>query len=177
MSDTNPIKPAPAEPSDFITIGVILGAWGLKGAFKVRPTTDFPERFKQGAEVYLDKQALIIEKVIWQKGEVILKLPGIDTPEDAAKLSRKALEISSSALFELPEWQYYQFDIIGLEVRTKDGDVIGKVGQILNCGNDVYVVQNPGCKDVLIPATKDIIKSIDLKKGILVIEPIEGLLE
>lgn len=143
----------------------------------MRPTTDFPERFKLGGEVYLGRQLFIIENVVWQKNEVILKLPNINTPEDASKLRRKTLEIPSSALYKLPEWQYYQFDIIGLNVCTTDGTTIGKISEILNCGNDVYVVKNQNSKDILIPATKDIIKSIDIKDGKLVIEPIEGLLE
>jgi len=176
MAYTNPKKTFSVERAEFITIGIILGPWGLKGTFKVHPTTDFSERFNPGERVYLDGHATVIESVAWQKDNAILKLPGIDTPEDAAKLCSKTLEISPDDLRELPEWQYYQFDIIGLEVYTTSGIIIGKISEILNCGNDVYVVQNSNRKDILIPATRDIIKSVDLNKRILVIEPIEGLL-
>jgi 16S rRNA processing protein RimM len=79
-------------------------------------------------------------------------------------------------LHELPEWQYYRFDIIGLEVHTTGGDVLGKISDILQCGNDVYVVQRPDNKDILIPATKDIIKHIDTQKGLMIIELIDGLI-
>ena len=177
MTNLNHKKSNAAKPLEFITIGVILGSWGLKGAVKVHPTTDFPERFKQGSEVYLDGQACVIENSTWQKNEVILTLPHIDTPESASKLRNKTLEIPSSALYELPEWQYYQFEIIGLDVCTPNGSIIGKISDILNCGNDVYVVQSQSSKDILIPATKDIIKNIDIKNGRITIEPIDGLLD
>jgi len=160
---------------EFITIGEVLGAWGLKGAFRVRPLTDFPERFDPGEAVYIQGVPCTIESSSPQKGSVIVKLSGIDTPEAAAKLRRKTLEIPRSELRKLPKGKYYQFEIIGLEVSTTDGAVLGKVSDILNCGNDVYVVKGDG-REILIPATKDVVKRIDLKAHKMVIEPIEGLL-
>jgi 16S rRNA processing protein RimM len=176
MAETSPEKRTPDKQAEYITVGEVLGAWGLKGAFRVRPTTDFPERFKPGETVFIEAMPFVIQSSNWQKDGVILTLPGIDTPESAASLRRKTLDIPVSALRELPEGRYYQFDIIGLEVQTVDGAVLGQVTDILNCGNDVYVVKGEGGKEVLIPATKDVVKSIDLKSKKMVIEPIEGLL-
>ena len=163
-------------PQEFVAIGEVMGAWGLKGAFRVKPLTDFPERFEPGEAVFLGGVRHTIESSMWQKGVVVVRLGGIETPEDAAGLRRKTLEIPRGALHELPEGQYYQFEIVGLEVSTTTGKVLGKVTNILNCGNDVYVVKGEG-REVLIPATTDVVKQIDLKKGTMVIEPIEGLLE
>jgi len=175
MTKTTPQKNRADKPAEYITVGEVLGTWGLKGAFRVRPLTDFPERFDKGEVVYIAGEPHTIESSNWQKDGVIITLPGIDTPEAAAKLRRKMLDIPSSELHKLPEGQYYQFDIIGMEVRTTDGTILGKVTDILNCGNDVYVVKGEG-KEVLIPATKDVVKSIGLKAKQMVIEPIEGLL-
>jgi 16S rRNA processing protein RimM len=164
-----------AKQTGFITIGEVLGAWGLKGGFRVKSLTDFPERFDPDEKVFIDGISFDIQSSSWQKDNVILKLSGIDTPEDAAKLRRKTLDIPASELHELPEGQYYRFDIIGLEVSTTGGMTLGKVINILDCGNDVYVVKGEG-KEILIPAVKDVVKSIDLKSKKMVIEPIEGLL-
>jgi len=163
------------EQMEYITVGEVLGAWGLKGAFRVRPLTDFPERFEPGEKVFIEGNPYAIESSTWQKDGVIITLTGINTPEAAAKLRRKTLDIPARALHQLPEGQYYQFDIIGMEVQTADGAALGKVTDILNCGNDVYVVKGEG-KEILIPATRDVVKSIDLKSKKMVIEPIEGLL-
>ncbi len=175
MAEKKPAKENPPQPTEFITVGEVLGAWGLKGAFRVRSTTDFPERFDTGAVVYIASEPHTIRSTNWQKDGVVITVDGVDTPEAAAKLRRKTLDIPQESLKKLPKGTYYQFEIIGLEVSTTGGAVLGKVTDILNCGNDVYVVKGEG-KEVLIPATQDVIKSIDLKKGTMVIEPIEGLL-
>ncbi len=175
MAKTSPENSPADKQTEYITVGEVLGAWGLKGAFRVRPLTDFPERFEPGAEVFIEGTPVVIQSSNQQKDGVIITLAGIDTPEAAAKLRRKTLDIPASRLRQLPEGQYYHFDIIGMEVRTIDGTVLGKVTEILNCGNDVYVVKGED-KEVLIPATRDVIKSIDLKSRKMVIEPIEGLL-
>jgi len=153
----------------------VLGAWGLKGAFRVRPLTDFPEHFKPGEVVFIEGLPNNIQSANWQKDGVIITLAGIDTQEAASNLRRKTLDIPANALRQLPEGQYYQFDIIGMEVQTVGGAILGKVTGILNCGNDVYVVKGE-VKEILIPATRDVVKSIDLKTKKMVIEPIEGLL-
>jgi len=176
MSNQN-IKSGSQSDTEFITIGEILGAWGLKGAIRVRPTTDFPSRFDQGAQVFLNGLPSIIEYSSWQKGNVIIKIPEISSPEEASKHRGSFLEIPKEALRTLPKDQYYQFDIIGLRVYTLRDEFLGTVQQILNCGNDVYVVKNPGSKDQLIPATREIIKSIDLAQKKMLIDPIDGLLE
>ncbi len=175
MDKKAPEKQLPDKQDEFITIGEILGAWGLKGGIRVKTLTDFPERFDPNEKVFIDGRPFDIQSSAWQKNNVRIKLSGIDTPEDAAKLRRKMLEIPASELRDLPDGQYYRFDIIGLEVSTTGGQVLGKIINILDCGNDVYVVKGES-KEILIPAIKDVVKSIDLKNKKMVIEPIEGLL-
>jgi 16S rRNA processing protein RimM len=176
MPDKSPENSPSGKQTDYVTIGEVLGAWGLKGAFRVRPLTDFPERFEPGATVFIQGVPNVIQSSNWQKDGVIVTLPGVDNPEAAAGLRQKTLDIPATELRELPDGQYYQFDIIGMEVFTTDGIRLGKVTDILNCGNDVYVVKGEA-KEILIPATKDVIKNIDLKNKRITIEPIEGLLE
>ena len=160
-----------------ITIGDMPTPWGLKGEIKIRPLTDFPERFNAGQPVYIDGTAYIIEKRTQHRGAVIIKLNGIDTPEAASRLRHKTIDIPESEIQPLPEGQYYRFDIIGLEVWTTGGELLGTLSDILTtAGNDVYVVKT-GKKDILIPAIKDVVKSIDLKNQRIVIEAIEGLLD
>ncbi|MCL2678938.1 MAG: ribosome maturation factor RimM [Dehalococcoidia bacterium] len=176
MADKQPKAPVSHQPTEFVDVGEILGAWGLKGAFRVRSLTDFPERFNPGEVVYIQGAPHTILTSAWQKDGAIISINGIDTQEDAARLHRKMLKIPESSLKKLPAGTYYQFQIIGLEVDTIDGVKLGKITDILNCGNDVYVIKGES-REILIPATRDVIKSIDLDKGSMVIEPIEGLLD
>ena len=164
-----------SEP-EFIAIGKILAPWNIKGKLKVAVATDFPQRFTPPSEVYINRQPMTIDSTEWHKGKAIIKLNTVDNIEDAEKLRGEMVEIHHSQLHPLPEGQYYHFQLIGLEVRTTQGELLGNITEILTTpSNDNYVVS--GAKgEILIPAIEDVIKSIDLNKGCLVIEPIEGLL-
>ena len=165
-----------ASQPEFITIGQVLSPWGIKGKLKVEVVTDFPKRFTPSSKIYINRQPMTIDSADWHKGKAIIKLNTIDSIEAAQRLRGQPLEIHHSQFKPLPEGQYYHFQLIGLEVLTTQGELLGNITEILTApSNDNYVVS--GAKgEILIPAIEDIIKSIDLKKGYLLIEPIEGLL-
>ena len=160
----------------FITIGRILTTWGVKGKLKVKLETDFPQRFAPGSKVYINRQPMTIDSAEWHGDKPVIKLNTIDSIEDARKLRGKTVEIHRNQVHPLPEGQYYYFQLIGLEVWTTQGELLGSITEIITTGsNDNYVVR--GAKgEILIPAIEDVVKSIDLDKGCLIIEPIEGLL-
>ena len=161
---------------EFIQIGEILSPLGTKGQLKVRVITDFPERFSASSKVYINRQPMTINSAVWQKDRVIIQLSGINSFEDAQNLQGRLIEIHHSQLKPLPDGQYYHFQLIGLEVWTAEGKLLGKISQILTISsNDVYVVKG-GEDEILIPAVDDVVKSVDLEQGHVVIEDIEGLL-
>jgi len=79
--------------------------------------------------------------------------------------------------YPLPEGQYYHHQIIGLKVRTIQGELLGNIIEVISGkSNDNYIVQ--GARgEILIPAIEDVVKAIDLDQGCMTIETIEGLLE
>lgn len=107
----------------------------------------------------------------------MVKLRGIDTPEDAAKLRGAPLQLPESEFPAPPQNTYYHFQILGLRVRTTTGEDLGVLEEILeNPANDVYVVR--GQKgEVLVPAIGDVIKEIDLQRGVITVEAIPGLMD
>ncbi len=170
--------PSPQETPTpgYVAVGRIAGVWGLRGDLKVEPLTDFPERFAAGASVCLAGVAHTIEKSRRQRGLVLLKLAGIDTVTAAEALRHRLLEVPEEEVRPLAEGQYYHFQILGLEVRTTAGDVLGRVEQIIATGsNDVFVVRGPR-GEVLVPAIDDIVTSVDTAAGRIEIEVVEGLL-
>jgi len=161
---------------EFITIGQILAPRGIKGKLKVKVVTDSPQRFTPSSTVYVNRQPMTIDSAEWHKGNVIIKLSTIDSIEAAQRLRGQPLEIHHSQLKPLPEGQYYHFQLIGLEVWTTQGELLGNVTEILTAeSNDNYVVHGTQ-GEILIPAIEDVVKSIDLNEGRIIIEPIEGLL-
>ena len=164
-------------PPEFLIVGRILAPWGIKGEVKVEVITDFPERFAPRNLVYLNSQPYAIESCRPHKQFLVLKLAAIDSVDAAEKLRGGDLTIPRAELPELPEGQYYIFQLIGLDVVTTEGKRLGQVTDIMTtASNDVYIVEGKR-GEILIPAIEDVVKSIDLKKGTITIEEIEGLLD
>jgi 16S rRNA processing protein RimM len=160
----------------YVAVGRIGGPWGLHGDLKVESLTDFPQRFAAGSRVCLGGVAYVIERCRWQRGHALLKLTGIDSTTAAEALRHRLLEVPEDELHPLAEGEYYHFQILGLEVRTTTGEVLGRVEQIISTGsNDVYVVRGPR-GEVLVPAVDDVVKSLDPAAGRIEVEAVEGLL-
>ena len=112
----------------------------------------------------------------WQKGMVYLRLAGIEDREGAAELRGRLLAIPESELEPLPEGQYYRFQLIGLAVISTGGEELGSVSDVLSTGaNDVYVVRGDR-GELLLPATDEVVREIDLESGRMLVEPLPGLL-
>jgi 16S rRNA processing protein RimM len=164
-------------PPESLIVGRILAPWGIRGEVKVQVLTDFPERFAPRKVVYLNTIPLEIERCRPHKQHMVVKLATIDSVEAAEKLRGQDLTIPSSELYPLPAGQYYTFQLIGLKVVTTRGQTLGRITDIMStASNDVYIVEGKR-GEILIPAIEDVVKSIDLKKGKMVIEEIEGLLD
>jgi 16S rRNA processing protein RimM len=170
-----------------ITIGQISKVRGIKGEMVVVSLTDDPKRFSELEKVFLSKDEKITEFVVEKvrtelktkklKEMVLLKLKGVESPEEAKKLVGSFLEIEKEDVIKLPEGRYFIFDIIGLKVITTEEKEIGTVKEVISLpANDVYVVQGEK-KEYDIPALKEVVKKIDLERKVMIIEPKEGLLD
>jgi 16S rRNA processing protein RimM len=161
---------------DFIAVGRVLTSWGVKGEVEVEVLTDFPDRFVPDEELHIKGRAVTVEECKWHRGRAILKLATIDSVEDSQQLRGQLLEVPQSRLHPLSQGEYYQFQLLGLEVWTTDGELLGRISRILPTGsNDVYVVPTTD-GEVLIPAIEDVVKSVDLDGGRMTIEAVKGLL-
>lgn len=170
---------------EYIRVGKIINTHGIRGDVKVLPLTDNIKRFEKLKSVFIEdgKDCLIIEKVWYSKGFVMLKFKGYDNINDVLKYKDKYIVIEEKDAVKLPEDSYFIYQIIGLDVYCSDGRKIGKIVEVLQPGsNDVYVVEeidivNNVKKEHLIPAIKDVVKHIDIENKKMIIEPIEGLIE
>ena len=165
-----------------ITIGRIVRPHGRQGEVRVIPMADVRDRFCYVKRVHLseggeDRAEVENERVRCARHDVILKLKGVDTFQDAERLRDKYILIRRSDACPLPEGHYYIFEVIGLEVMTDRGARIGRVEDVMKLkSNDVYVVRGEK-GEVLIPAIKEIVKKIDTKNGRMVVRPMKGLLD
>ena len=163
-------------------IGKVINTHGVKGALKVMPLSDFPERLKTLDRVFVEKEGLStprkVDEAIVHGRFWIVRLEGIATYEEARALVGSVLAILLSERMELPEGSYYLDQIIGLNVYTVSGDYLGSVRDVLQTGgNDVYIVSDKDKgTEVLIPALKAIVLAIDLEGRKMEVDPPEGLL-
>ncbi len=163
------------EKPQFLIVGRIIAPRGVKGEVKVEVMTDFPERFSPSEEIYIEGCPVSIEGVRWHNGKMTIKLEHVDTIENAEKMRGRFLEIPLSRAHPLPQGDYYQFQVVGLEVWTSHGEFLGKIEGILPTGsNDVYVVHGHH-GELLIPAIEDVVKMIDPDRGRVVVELIDGI--
>lgn len=167
-------------PDGHLAIGLITGAHGLRGELKVELHTDFPERFTPGLQVLLGEELspATIAQVRPHQQQLLLVLDGVTSREDADELRGLWIFVPDDQAVELDEGDYFVHDIIGLTVITDDGRTLGKVTDVLFTGaNEVYVVRGEEDKEILLPAIADVIQSVDVPGGRLVVTLLPGLLD
>ena len=164
---------------DILEVGKIVNTHGLRGEVKVVPWTDYPEVFEDIKNVSLKSGDIFkINGVKYQKNNIILKLNGVDKIEDAEKLKNNILYAKKEELGELPESVYYVADLIGLIVKTDEGEVLGAISDVINTGaNDIYEVKREDKKPLLIPVIDDVVLDVSLEKREVLVHLMEGLLE
>jgi len=172
-----PDEPGPEGlPPGHVAVGRVATAWGPRGVLKVVPLVDTRERLARGRTVTIGDTAHTIQTCRWQKGLAYLKLSGIDGRESALALRDRLLTIPESDLEPLPEGQYYRFQLLGLNVSTADGRPLGTIEDVITTGaNDVYLVRGEA-GEVLVPATAEVVREVDLASRRMVIEPLPGLI-
>ncbi|MGN0638798.1 MAG: ribosome maturation factor RimM [Huintestinicola sp.] len=163
----------------FLEIGKIVAVQGLKGEIRVDPWCDSPDFLCEFEQLYFNKgeTPVTVVRARPHKNIVLMKIEGVDTPEDAQKLRGKILYMDREDV-ELEEGCYFVQDLIGLEViDADDNTVYGRLSQVTATGaNDVYHIKN-GENEYLIPAIPDVIVKTDIENGQLLIRKMEGLFD
>ena len=168
--------------NDLLRVGVITTTHGIRGEVKVFPTTGSPERFESIEKLVLvskkEELELEIERVRYFKNLVILKFKGIDNINDIEKYKGAELYVDREHGDKLDEGEYYIADILGMKVYTEEGELLGEVRDVIETGaNDVYAVKREGKKDLLIPAIKSCVLSIDVENEKMTVRLLDGLLD
>ncbi len=166
----------------YFKIGIITGAFGVKGEMKVYPTTDDPRRFKKLKSVLLPEKngfrSLEVESVRFNKDQVLLKVKGIETPEEVAKYRKMELFVDRDHAVPLGKDEYFVADLLGMHVTSDDGNLSGKIMEVLPTGaNDVYQIALEDGRELLLPAIKECVLSVDVEAGEMKIHVLDGLLE
>lgn len=178
--DTIPILP-PQEDEERVLVGQITRPQALKGWLRVKPEVDDWELLKPGLPVWTGLPGKIpvrfdVEAVRIQPKCLVMKLQGIDTIDDAERLRGQLLYVEKELLPPLEEDSFYYYELVGCQVELPDKTIVGEVEEVRpGAAGDLIVVKKEG-KELLVPAVKDIVKSVDITNRLIVIDPPAGLL-
>ena len=190
MSDSSPI-PSPDPLSgptgqELVAVARIIGAHGREGEIRVKVTSDVPGRFDEGQTLLVSQDGISGDgrtcriansRSTGSKGNdvLIISLKGFRDRDQALKLAGFWLCVAQSEVPVPEEGEYFHYQLIGLKVRTVDGEDLGELAEILETGsNDVYVVAGDS-GDVLVPALSRVVREIDIDEGLMVVDLPEGL--
>jgi 16S rRNA processing protein RimM len=152
-----------------IRVGQVAAAFGVEGAVKVVPLTDFADRFDRGATLLLDGAERTVEWSRQAGGGLVVKLAGIDNRTVAEMYRGRYLEVGEHAVRPAGEGRFYHHQLIGLEVATESGQRMGLLEEVLEKpANDVWVSRD-GQVEHLIPATRDAVVKVDLEARRIVV--------
>jgi len=168
----------PGEP-EFLVVGKLGKPHGVDGEIVMEVYTDFPERLQEGAVVYVGKQfkpLQITRRRVHARG-LLLCFDGYLTRENVAELTNLLVQVRTSGLPVLQEGEYYQHQLMGLNVVDERGEMLGRITGIIETGaNDVFIVQGEDEHEILIPAIDSVVINIDLEASQIRIRPLPGLI-
>ncbi len=170
-------------PPSYVVLGKIVKVHGIKGEVQVYPYTEDVEAFTYYDPVYLKApdgrvtQTRVLKAREKKEKKILLALEGVKNRSQAESLVGNEICVPKECLPDLPDGEYYWHDLIGMEVRTVDGEDIGQVSRIMSTGaHDILVIE--GRKgEVLIPAVAEMIKEIDTSARLILVDPVPGLLD
>jgi 16S rRNA processing protein RimM len=132
---------------------------GLGGAFVVEDASEDPERFAEGATVYVGREAASVVESKRSGGRLVMRL-------DRAVSRGTALELPVSELPPTGEGEYYVHELVGLSVEDEGGDVLGRVQDVIpGVANDVLELEG----GIALPMVEECVRAVDLEKGRIVV--------
>ncbi|NLY85240.1 MAG: 16S rRNA processing protein RimM [Tissierellia bacterium] len=166
---------------DYTIVGKIISNHGIKGEVKVYPLTDDLHRFSDLEIVYIGEKKIEaeIEAVRYHKDLGILKFKGFDNINQILSFKDDYIYIKDEDRIVLPENHYFISDLINCKVYDTASNLIGHLVDVLQGpSNDVYVVKDANNKkEYLIPAVKEFVIDVNIKDKMIIIDPIEGMIE
>jgi 16S rRNA processing protein RimM len=177
------IRPRLADvaPDGYLAVGRVVGVHGMQGELKVESFTDFPERFDPDSLLLLgdDLEEVTVLASRPHKGNILLQLSTIRHRSDAELLRGQWLYVSEDEAIALDEDRYWVHDILGMTVVSDTGEDLGTVYDVLFTGaNEVYVVRSAKpAREILLPATDEVVRAVDVANRRMTVHLIPGLVD
>jgi len=156
----------PAPQNRLVTLGRVVGVYGVRGWVKVRSYTRPEEDILNYHTWLIGEQEVRLVRGRAQGRGLVVKLAGYTDRDQASELVGADIAVPLGDLPPLGAGEFYWWQLEGLRVVNLEGRELGTVGYLLETGaNDVLVVS--GERERLIPYIKAVVKEIDLDGGLI----------
>jgi 16S rRNA processing protein RimM len=178
MADT---KNAPGSPDGepvYLVVGFLRRAHGVRGEMIMDLHTDFPERLRSGRKLFVgdEHRPMTLSGARPHAKGMLVKLKGIETPEDAGLFRNQWVYVKATDVPALPEGKIYQHELFGFQVVDENDAPLGELVEIIETGaNNVYVVKHENGKELLLPAIPSVILELDADRRLMRVHLLEGL--
>jgi 16S rRNA processing protein RimM len=153
--------------TEFVTIGKIVKAFGVRGQVRVLSLTDVPGRLENLHEVMIETasgQSLptTVTDVHFDGRSYLLRFQAFSSPEEVAAYRGAWLKVPKSTVPPAPDGQHYQFELIGLTVKEESGEVLGVLEEVIETpAQHLFVIRGQN-RELLLPAFKKWIHKVDI---------------
>ena len=160
-----------------VVVGAVTKAHGLRGEVAVEIRSDNPDRFAEGAELLTeDGRRLVVERAHRHGARYLVTFAGVGDRTSAEALRGTLLVVPESWLPELPEGEYWPFQLTGCAVLTESGHLLGTVAEVIpNAANDLWVAVDEAGTETLIPALRSVVAEVDVKGRTILVHDVAGI--
>ena len=166
---------------DLVTIGQIVKPFGIRGDAKVRSLSDVPGRFEGLHDVTLvsptgRQLSTVVTRVRGTGVSYVVGFEAFSNPEEVTAFRGGWVMIPRSESPALPPGHYFESDLIGLRVVCEDGTLVGVLEDIWNTGGQHIFAVRGERGEVLLPAAKEMVISVNIAGHTMTVRNLEGLL-
>ncbi|MBF0350040.1 MAG: 16S rRNA processing protein RimM [SAR324 cluster bacterium] len=166
---------------DFTWIGTIVAPHGVQGELRISPLTDTPEYYLDAESFWIETsqglQAHEIRRIRTHKNMWLVQFSDLESRNAVESCLRSRVFLPDKALRPLADDEVFLHELIGCRVEDMEGHLLGLLTDVFETGaNDVYVVKKQE-REILIPVTKDVVKSVNIDQKLILVQPLDGMFD
>jgi 16S rRNA processing protein RimM len=164
------LPPEPGPPADLVELGVLRGAYGVKGWVRVQPFSLEATALRAARRWWLigDEARLVEVTGVRRHGAALVaKWPGCETPEQAERLRGVRVGVSRAEFPPVGDGEVYWVDLIGARVVNRNGVELGLVAEVLSSGAQDLLEVRQGERVLLVPIVERHVDEIDLAQRVV----------
>jgi 16S rRNA processing protein RimM len=172
------VNPAPP-PVERVAVGRITRAHGVSGEVAVLVLSQLPERFEPGSSLLLEDAGdgtLTVVAARPHRQRLLVRFEGVEDRNAAERLAGRYLFVPSASVPPPPEGEYWTHQLLGCQVVTERGASLGRIAEVMHTqANDVWAARDEAGVETLVPALRDVVVSVDVGAGRVVVREVPGL--